>query len=173
MKKSISLLLFVFLLVACATTKQQTCSNVYQNNYSSVSYTKFKNTNGESDYYEVSFNCVASSFYSRKVLFDNFGIWGRSYFVGDNIHPILIWENVNLFEDGKKYFIYAGGTEKYQYTNTTFMVFDENYKDMLAEKTPERAKIIQFLGDLIKKNNPENKKFQEKYNKLFNREIAL
>lgn len=173
MKKIISFLLFSFILVGCASKKPRNCPQILQNNYVDITYDKIKNSRNDSVYYEVSFECVASSFYSKKVLFDHFGMWGRSYFVGENIHPILIWENVDLLGDGKKYFIYAGGTEKYQYTNTSFMVFDENYKDVLTQKSKERDQIVQFLSNLIKNNDPTNKEFQEKYNKLFNREIAL
>ena len=59
---------------------------------------------------ELRFNAVLSAMYTKKVMYDKFGKWAKEIRPNNKTHPILLWENVKLFENENKLFnVYANG----------------------------------------------------------------
>ncbi|WP_187477520.1 hypothetical protein [Amniculibacterium sp. G2-70] len=89
-----------------------------------------------------------SSLYTRKIMFDKFGLWDKEIKI--DIQPILIWENKKLFNDSDQLFtIIARGFSDYNFFNhsSSVMVLDKEGKDCLKEGNPLRDKITYFFSE--------------------------
>ena len=118
--------------------------------------------------FEAKFECVYSSLYSHKAMFDKFGKWNKTVPTHHQNNPNLIWENISLFEDGKKYTVVTSGIEEWKYIYAGISVFDENGNDMLAENSAEKQKIIDYFSKLIIENDDKKDAFYEVFWTTFN-----
>lgn len=113
---------------------------------------------------EISFNATYSSFYTRKVMFDNFGDWNKGLFLKKSRFPLLIWEDIKLLKNSDELFtVIAGGFEdtnglqlKSKVTKnnhsiySSIIVLDSNGNDYLAGNRPHKKDIINFFANGIK-----------------------
>ena len=135
-------LIFLALVVlgSCKTQKEQTervgvaqktanpnVPYIYKNGF--LSYTIVKNIVLDAN--ELKFNAAASAMYTQKAMYDKFGVWAREIKTDNEMHPILVWEKVKLFEDeAKLYTVWAKGAENWSEIYASVLVFDENNKDL-------------------------------------------
>ena len=169
MKKSYILIIIV-LILSCSSSKEKQekqdvkCPKIYKTSYSEVLFEKYKTivNNDTITYNELRFECVYSAFYTKKVMFDKFGIWDKEVFPANRSHPILFWNNVELFSDGKKYDVYTNGIEEYRHIYASVMIFQDG-KDLLSLNSLEKKKIQNYFSDLIKKNDLNKSEFYEIY----------
>ena len=146
---------------SCKTQKEQTervgvaqktanpnVPYIYKNGF--LSYTIVKNIVLDAN--ELKFNAAASAMYTQKAMYDKFGVWAREIKTDNEMHPILVWEKVKLFEDeAKLYTVWAKGAENWSEIYASVLVFDENNKDCLVENNEAKSKIIQYFSERIKK----------------------
>jgi hypothetical protein len=118
---------------------------------------------------ELKFNAVFSAMYTKKVMYDKFGKWTKEVRPNDNDrHPILVWENIKLFDDENKLFsVYANGDENWNEIYASVLVFDESNMDCLNDTSLNRAKIIEYFSNGIKGLN-EDQDFYDVYWKSVN-----
>lgn len=148
------------------------CEKIYYNDFAWVLQDTFKSVvNSDTIFFnEIKFECVHSSFYIQKAMFDRFGKWNKS------IKPlqrstILIWENVTLFENDTIQFTVAGmGEENNKTIFASVMVFNQNNNDMLAVNSPYRERLINYFSDAIRNDKIQKKSFYEAYWKTFDPE---
>lgn len=148
------------------------CEKIYHNDFAWVLQDTFKSiVNSDTVFInEIKFECVHSSFYIQKAMYDRFGRWNKS------IKPlqrstILIWEKVTLFENDTIQFTVAGmGEENYQTIYASVMVFDQNNQDMLAINSPYRERLINYFSKAIRNDNIQKRSFYEVYWKTFDPE---
>lgn len=126
---------------------------------------------------ELRFNATYSAFYTKQVMYEKFGLWNKKLRIKREEHPILIWENVNLFNDGNLFTVYATGFENTngpgnQVKNNSFhkqvkgsnhgiyasvIVLDSSGIDCLKQDNIElRNSIIEFFSDGIKNLSTSN-----------------
>lgn len=130
---------------------------------------------------ELRFNATYSSFYTKKVMYDNFGNWNKNLFFSGKRHPMLIWESVKLLNNKKElYYVIAFGLE---ITNSipisknnkikhsiyaSVIIFDSKGNDCLTDENPELKKqLIEYFSNGIKNLN-SNDEFYDKYWTLIN-----
>lgn len=149
-------------------TKQEKCPKIYENDYTEILNEKHlvASANDTTFINEIRFECVYSMFYTHKVMFDKFGMWDNKVFLNNTKHPILIWKNVDLFSDGKKYAVYTEGLEEWRHIYASIMIFDENDNDLLAEDSVEKEKLISYFSNLIKNQDNYKTEFYELYWKM-------
>lgn len=79
------------------------------------------------------FNAVFSAMYTKKVMYDRYGKWTKEIRPNNESHPILIWENVKLFDnEDRKFTVYANGDENWNEIYASILVFD-NKKDTVPQ----------------------------------------
>ena len=117
---------------------------------------------------ELKFNAVFSAMYTQKVMYDKFGKWTKEIRPNNESHPILLWENVKLFEDEKKLFsVYANGDENWNEIYASVLVYDDEKNDCLKESNILKEKIISYFSKGIQNLN-DKKDFYDDYWKSIN-----
>ena len=171
MKQSITVFL-VLTIFGCSSSQKVAeevkCPQLYQNGYKKIVYGKYEtvSNNDTIKINEVRFECVFTAFYTQKVMFDKFGKWDKAIHSGNKTHPMLLWEKVDLYSNGKKYNVITNGIEDMKQIYASVMVFDENETDLLSKESPEKENLTNYFADLIKNNNNEKKDFYDVYWKM-------
>lgn len=161
----------VLILSSCSSQKigkENKCPRIYKNDFTEILNEKY-NTIYDLDtvtFNEIRFECVYSAFYTHKVMFDKYGKWNKEIFPSNRKHPILIWENIDIFSNGKKYIIMTNGLEEWKHIYASVMVFDNKESDLLSDSSTEKAAITNFFANLIKNHDSEKKAFYEVYWKM-------
>jgi len=163
----VSLLIFL----SCSSqkvVKENKCPKIYKNNFTEIRSEKYKTVYQQDtvEFNEIRFECVNSAFYTHKVMYDKYGKWNKEIFPSNRKHPILIWENIDLFSNGKKYIIMTNGLEEWNHIYASIMVFDSKEIDLLSEISTEKTTITSLFADLIKSHNTKKKDFYEVYWKV-------
>ncbi len=175
MKFIIVSLLAILLLLSCSSSKKisnekDKCPRVYKNSYTNIlneTYTTVYK-NDTINYSEVRFECVNSAFKTHKVVFDKYGKWDDVIFPSNSNQPILIWNNLDLLSNGKKYTVYTNGKESWKHIYASVMVFDEYENDALKGSSPEKQKLIECFSKLIKRNKLGKVDFHDAFKKMIN-----
>ena len=166
------LILILLLTFSCSSSQRATnrnrCPKIYKNNFTKILNEKHKTIHNKDtiSYNEIRFECVFSAFYTHKVMYDKFGKWDEAIYPSNNRHPILMWEKIDLFSDGKEYTILTTGLEEWKHIYASVMVFDKNEIDLLSADSKEREKLTTYFANLIKKQNHEKNYFFELYWKM-------
>gem|GEM_PF-1503821 len=168
--KSFLLLLFpILVLLSCSSTQRaaekRQCSEYPKNDFSRMSVGKYKNIlkNDTVTYGEVRFECVHTAFITAKVMFDHFGKWNRALVQRDHHHLILMWQNVDLFSDGKRYTVVTDGRESPIITYGSFMAFTQKGEDIIANSLAGKDKIVNLFKKWIRNNDSNKREFYETY----------
>ncbi|WP_310993083.1 hypothetical protein [Aequorivita marina] len=166
--KSISTLMGTLIILSCSsakTNRKNECPKIYKNNFSEIRNEKYETVykNDTILFNELRFQCVYYSVFTHKVMYDNYGKWDKEIYPSNSIRPILKWENIDLFSNGKKYTIMTNGVENRKHIYASVMVFDSKNKDLLSETSTEKKAITTLFADLIRSHDFENKKFYEVY----------
>lgn len=139
---------------------------LHVNNYSRYELASFSTVaDGEKFItYEGRFHCPYTTFYTSKVLYDQFGEWDQVIFYPDGRNEKLLWRNVQLFDDSKeKYIIAASGYEDELDIYASIIVFDQNGLDILNPNHPKSLEVMDLIGSMIQKNNEKDKDFYDLY----------
>ena len=124
---------------------------------------------------ELRFNATYSSFYTKKVMFDNFGDWDQAIRVRGSRHPLLMWKNIKLNKNqDKEYIIIARSFEDTRSSisklkrsgekfsiYTSVMVLDSELNDCFSNPK-DRQLIINYFSKGIK-NLTNSELFYNKY----------
>ncbi len=167
-----NLIFLIFLVLSCSTSqkvvKDEKCPKIYKNNYTQILNEKYEavTDNDTAMFNEIRFECVYSALYTHKIMFDKFGKWDKAIYPNNRKHPILKWENVDLFSNGKKYNVFTNGIEEWKHIYASVMVFDQNNNDLLTNDSPEKDNLTNYFSGLIKKNKTDKKDFYEVYWKM-------
>ncbi|MCG7282017.1 hypothetical protein MHJ94_12030 [Chryseobacterium taklimakanense] len=117
---------------------------------------------------ELKFNAVFSAMYTKKVMYDKFGKWTKEIRPNNEPHPILLWENVKLFEDENKLFsVYASGDENWNEIYASVLVYDDQKNDCLKENNLLKEKVVNYFSNGIQNLN-NNQEFYDIYWKSVN-----
>ncbi|MEY8869579.1 hypothetical protein AB9K24_08735 [Meridianimaribacter flavus] len=167
----IYIFLFSICLLGCSSQKvkkEEQCPKIYKNKFTKILNEKYKTIykNETISYNEVRFECVYSALYTHKVMFDRYGKWDKPIYPSNKNHPILVWKNVDLFNNGKEYTIMTNGLESWKHIYASIMVFDNNEVDLLSENSPEKEKLTNLFAELLKNQDLENEDFYEVYWKM-------
>ncbi|MEO7979157.1 hypothetical protein [Flavobacterium sp.] len=166
MRKIYLLLLILFIsnnVTAQKKAIEERCPKLYKQNFTEIVSEKYKTivNNDTITLNEVRFECVFSAFYTHKVMYDKFGKWNKMVYPNNSNSPILSWENIDLFSNGKKYNIFTNGHEKRGEIYASIMIFDERENDLLSENSLEKDSLINFFSNLLKNNKDSRKSFYE------------
>ena len=151
------------ILTAQKNAIEERCPKLYKQNFTEIVREKYITLVNKDTiiFNEVRYECVFSAFYTHKVMYDKFGKWNKAIYPNNTKNPILMWENVDLFSNGKKYNVFTNGNEKRGEIYASIMIFDQNENDLLAEKSTEKDSLINLFGDLLKNNKEWKKSFYE------------
>lgn len=153
------------LILSCSSSqkaiKEVKCPKIYKNKFTEILNDKYIAVNGKDTTIinEIRYECVNSALYTHKVMYDTYGKWDTEIYPSNSNSPILMWKNIDLLNNGKKYTILTNGIEEWKHIYASVMILDDKEKDVLTQETEEKIKLSNFFGDLIKNHNPENKDF--------------
>lgn len=127
---------------------------IYKNGFDSyeISLMKYYKYN-KKKYYELKFNNCYSYSYCTKIMFQNFGKWDQEFSGSYRSHKILIWKNVDLFNNGDKYTVGTFGIDAEYDLSSSVFVLNENGEDFLTQDTKYRSALIKFFLDGIKNSD--------------------
>ncbi len=152
--------------VQAQTSEKNKCYTYLKNNYKQYRIHKFFSIN-KKDTLSVNtarYECVYSTLYLNKVMFDKYGKWDELYRLAEPKQVVLVWNNIKLFDDSEiKYTIATSGLEGDGLMYTSVFVFDENNNDMFSESSTKKDFLLRYFGKLIKKNKSSNKDFYKVY----------
>lgn len=142
-------------LSGCASQKQKDepkCPEIFKSDFSEIIIEKYQTSyKGKTVFYhQLRFQCVYSSLYTHKVMYDNFGKWDKEVVPENQKYPFLIWNNVDLFSTGKKYKVVTSGLEEWKHIYAAVMVFDEDENDLLGDSSAEKTALIDLFSEMIK-----------------------
>jgi hypothetical protein len=112
---------------------------------------------------EIRYGCIDGFNDSHFVMYDKFGKWNKTFYSDSEKLPILIWENIDLFENDKSYTVLTNGNEERNNTYASFIVFDDKGNDLLVLNSLQRKKLINFFHTLMKTKKSTSKEFYEVY----------
>ena len=93
-----------------------------------------------------------------QLMYDDYGDWDTNLTgrYQANI-PQLVWNDINLIDDGKSYTVSASGKETQDDFFTSFVILNANGLDVLSEKSQSRELIVDYLKSRMKKlSNKKN-----------------
>lgn len=100
---------------------------------------------------ELRYNEVYTAMYTKQVMFDKFGNWTKEIWFEGAYSPVLLWENVKLFDDETElYSVSANGVETMEEMYASVIVFDAQNKDCLTIGHAKKGKIVSFFAEGIK-----------------------
>lgn len=171
--KYIFIITSLITLLSCTSqkvVKENKCHKFYKSDFTEILNEKYKTVYKQDtlSFNEIRFECVYSALYTHKVMYDKFGKWNKEIFPSNRKHPFLIWENVDLFSNGKKYTVMTNGLEEWKHIYASVMVFDNDENNLLLDSSTEKNAITFFFADLIKNNDTEKKDFYEVYWQIVN-----
>lgn len=159
----ISIPFLLWLILSCSSTKEvptdKKCTRYYQHGFSEIVNEKYTTiNNGDTvSFHHIRFQCTFSAMYSHIAMYNKFGRWHKEIYAKNTNRPFLLWENIDLFSNGKQYTVYTFGEEKQQDTHVTVMVFDHLGNDLLSESSEEKEELTAYFATLIRdKKNKEN-----------------
>jgi len=164
--KNFIYLLTISLLSFTSYSQEKRCKEIIKNGFKTVLYDKFISVVNKDTIKlnEVKYECVYTAMYTKKIMFDKFGKWNKEIYPNKDAHPILIWENIQLFpNDSTKFTIAANGLESSATIYASILAFDKDNNDLLAENSVYRDKLVTLFGQLIVKENPKKEDFYEVY----------
>ena len=126
---------------------------IYKNGYANYSIEKIPwRQNNDTVYLNsLKFNAVFTAFYTKKIMYDKFGMWSKEIRPNNEAHPILLWENVQLFKNDNNLFsVYAKGDEKWDEIYASVLVFDAEQNDCLGDDSTLKNKIISYFAKAIR-----------------------
>jgi len=147
------------------------CKEIAKKDFGGILYHKFRPVVGNDTVVinEVKYECVSTAFYTKKVLYDRFGMWHKEIYRNPTGRiPELLWENIHLFaDDEKKFTVIARGVESPKTVYASIMIFDDNNYDMLHKSSPYRDKLVALFADFIR-NDDDDREFYEVFWKRYN-----
>ncbi|PID71246.1 MAG: hypothetical protein CR985_00815 [Flavobacteriales bacterium] len=164
--------IIISILLSCSSSqksvKKTKCPKIYKNKFTKILNKEciIVNDADTTKINEIRFECVYSAFHTHKVMYDKYGKWDKEIYPSNRNHPILMWKNIDIFSNGKKYTILTNGLEEWKYIYASVMVLDKDERDILTEQTEEKTALTNFFAELIKNHNPEKKDFYEVYWKV-------
>ncbi|WP_435262993.1 hypothetical protein [Tenacibaculum sp. nBUS_03] len=170
--KNIFIVLITLISLNCSTKQKvsglEKCPKIFKRNFSSIEDGKYKTIlkNDTIIFNELRYKCVNSAFYTHKVMYDKFGGWHKVIYPKNSKSPILLWEKIDLFNNGEKLNIYTSGIEEWKHIYASIMVFDKNENDLLASNSSYKEKIKKMFAEMIKKNKTYKKEFYKKFHAL-------
>ena len=112
---------------------------------------------------------IKSSMDAMNMMYKNYGEWSgeRKGKYQENISQ-LIWLNVDLNKDGKKYLVIADGTETMTAYFTSLIIFDSDTKNCFQHDYPERQKLLNLIMGNMRNLYPLHENTQEYENGRIN-----
>ncbi|WP_046756901.1 hypothetical protein [Kordia jejudonensis] len=146
------------------------CEKILRNDYSQILIDNFPSVVNKDTLFinEVKYRCVHSAAYTKKVMFDRFGMWDKGIVTHKySRHPNLVWQNVKLLPDiDKKFTVITRGVESRQTIYASVMIFDENGNDMLAPNSVLRYRLVGLFGLFIRENTRDRAFYDIYWKKL-------
>lgn len=89
-------------------------------------------------------------------MYDKYGKWDKEIWPEKERHPILVWENIQLFDSEKELFsIAANGTESWEEMYASVIVFDSQDNDCFKENSKHKEFLLTFFDLGIRSVNSD------------------
>jgi len=169
--KNLFIFAFGIILFACSASKSnvsEECAGKYKDDYGGVVenlYTTISN-NDTISYTEVRFECTNSALNTIKTMYNLYGKWHQYILTSNSKHRLLLWNNIDLLSNQKKYNVFAFGVES-RNTYSSILVFDKNGNDVLKNNSEEKKKIIELFSAGIRNRKNKSNQYYHEYLKDF------
>ena len=150
----------VFLFFGCFSSQSYTyksgdidCIRSYKNVFAQMNmgHRTFSINGDSTTFNEMRFHCVGGALQIKRVMFETYGKWSNVRYTEGSMHPILIWENVELLTNGIEYDVFADGIESEKVSYSSVMAFDERNLDVLSKESVIDTLSRHFIFLLNKK----------------------
>ena len=96
-------------------------------------------------------------------MYDKFGKWDKMIYQTNRKYPVLLWREIDLFADGKKFTVVTNGLEEWKHIYASVMVFDKDENDLLSNNSKEKIALAKYFSTLIMHSDHDKKEFYEAY----------
>lgn len=112
---------------------------------------------------ELRLHRIKSALDTKRLLFKKFGKWHQEIRTDHEIHPMLLWKDVKLFNElDKSYTIVAYGVESVLETYSSVIIFDSKNNDLLDSSNKNRNLYVDYFFKEIN-TGLNNKEFNDSY----------
>lgn len=160
--KIASIFLFVILtFIGCGSQEKNAthCNKTFGRQAMSIDFKelKSKDKSDSSSIHQLRFVCTRSARETGKIMFASFGDWNELVYDADKYWPNVLWESVDLLNDGKKYIVFTSGIESTkERTFSGVIVFDELGNDALAEDSNVKDELVAFFTERLDENSTDS-----------------
>ncbi|MCH8536004.1 MAG: hypothetical protein LAT51_13110 [Flavobacteriaceae bacterium] len=170
--KNIFVVLFIFNLISCSTSKVTMEATDYKD-LEIIENTKIDSSDAI-NYNELRFYDIQSANDTMKLMYLNFGDWDgleeSSYML--NTHS-KIWEDVELFDDMQTFTIIADGTETKVDYFASLKIIDSTGNDCLKDEHPLKNKLIHLFYNKFKKTKSVYKRMESTSKRKLNKKLWI
>lgn len=170
--KYLYLLFLAIAIISCSPSKKisddRKCTRYYRYDFAEIINEKYTTINdGDTiSFHHLRFQCTSSAMSSHKAVYNKFGRWHTEIYAKNSIRPFLVWENIDLFSNGKQYTVYTFGVENYNDMHATVMVFDHLGNDLLAESSEEKEALTNYFATIMRDRKNKEDAFVREYWKV-------
>ena len=171
--KNIGWIFLFFLIITSSKAQTKKHPTTVTNDYKSILEDKFVSIINKDTFFinEIKYVGVHTGMLTKKIMYDKFGKWSREIYPKQKRHPLLVWDEIELFPKHPiKFTIITQGAEGLEgarkgldKTYASIMIFDKKNQDLLSENSEYKAKLIDYFSDLIKSNDYTKKEFYKIY----------
>ena len=116
---------------------------------------------------EIKYITKISTSLTSRAMFDHYGIWDNEVSDKENITRILIWRQIDFFNNGQHFNIATTGLENEDIQYASVIVTNNLNQDVLVNNSKLKDKIIIKMRALMDSVNLRNKAFSKVYNRHF------
>ncbi|MCL7754650.1 hypothetical protein [Polaribacter sp. Z022] len=171
MKKTLTLLIIYYLFFSCTTSKairntavnNGDCKYIFKNGFQNITDNNVLLVikNDTLLLTEIKYECTFHSFYTGGIMYNKYGKWNNTLSTNNGM-AMMIWNDIKLFKnDTTRFNIATKGTENTKTINSSIMVYDNNYNDLLSENSKYREKLIDYFSKRIKRYRNIDKFYEE------------
>lgn len=161
--KILCTLFFLIVSVGFAQNKEKKndCIKIVNSRFP-LATTISNSTSGGKACIEARFHCIRGAMSMGKAIFDKYGKWSVATPGLFTQRYFLVWENIDLYNNGVLYNLITFGDENQKEMYTSIMIFDKDYNDLLADDA-ENYDLVVYFTQLLNINDPKKKEFYEPY----------
>jgi len=165
--KNICTFIFVMILIGCSSQNTTIKKRMKRSKIEIATFLTVQE-NDSFNIKELRFNRVTSAGSTQRMMFKKFGKWDREIRPNNEKHPMLVWENLKLFESQNDLFsVAAYGSETYRKMYASIVVFDSKNKNCFNESYKTKDQLVEYFTKAMR-NISSGKEFYKVYWEMVN-----
>ncbi|TVZ55786.1 hypothetical protein OD91_1053 [Lutibacter sp. Hel_I_33_5] len=157
MKRNVTYLVILSIMISSCSAKKEIAQNFNENFHISQFISKIDGEKQILNELVFGTNYIKKPTDIQKALYDKFGKWNTKTYIKNTNEPILIWENISLFDHlDSKFTIASYGGISLNKKVASVIILNKNRADILSEKSPIRNQVAYEFSKLLRNKKSSN-----------------